>query len=140
MRKTIIEREFVQAYCDTDLELIHVEWRGLATSEEYRSLYGTVISFWATQKNIHYFISDIRNQAGVVSPEDRKWFQENAIPAAKEYGLKKAAIIFDGSIFKKYYMNLILSTTNVLKIPSKLVNTEAEAFDFLGIDAGKISR
>lgn len=66
----------------------------------------------------HYFISDIQKQ-GVVGPEDRKWFEAVAIPTAIELGLAKAAIIFDGNVFKMYYINMLLNHFTNKGVPMK---------------------
>jgi hypothetical protein len=76
------------------------------------------------------FMSDIRNQ-GVVSPESRKWFEKEMVPAAMENGLKRAAVISGSNAFKMYYINLILSSVNKFNLPFKIFNDEEKAVDFL---------
>ena len=65
---------------------------------------------------IFRFLSDIREQA-VISPEDRKWFENEAMPKAVAKGLNAAAVVFNGNVFKKYYLNIILQATNKFGLP-----------------------
>jgi len=43
-------------------------------------------------------LSDIREQSAV-SPENRKWFEEEMIPKAISKGLKRAAVVFYSNVF-----------------------------------------
>jgi hypothetical protein len=49
------------------------------------------------------------------------------IPKAIDNGLKRAAVVFDGNVFKKYYINMILQVINKFGIPMKLFSTEEDA-------------
>ena len=106
-----------------------IVWKGNCTSKEYRDAF---IFLLERQKQNHMtrFLSDVREQA-VISPEDRKWFETVALPKAIELGLKAAAVVFNGNIFKKYYLNIILQTTNKFGLPLKLFNEKDPAETWL---------
>lgn len=53
------------------------------------------------------------------------------LPAAIKEGLICASSIFDGNVFKKYYMNMIISASGKFGLPLKLASNEAEAIDWL---------
>lgn len=97
-----------------------IEWRGQCTSEEYRETF----LYLAEQQKKHgmiRFLSDVREQ-GIITPEDRKWFEKEALPLAISQGLVAAAVVFNGNVFKKYYLNLILQASNKFGLPLKLFN------------------
>ena len=48
------------------------------------------------------------------------------IPKAIGVGLKQAGVIFDGKIFKKYYLNMIIKATNKFGLSLKIFNSEEE--------------
>jgi hypothetical protein len=75
-------------------------------------------------------ISDISHQ-GVISPENRKWFEKDMMPQAVAAGLKRAAIVTSGNAFKLYYINLILSAVNKFSIVTRLFNKRADAHSWL---------
>ena len=97
-----------------------IQWTGKCTSEEYRS---TFLYLAEVQKKygIIRFLSDVREQA-IITPEDRKWFEKEALPIAIDQGLKASAVVFNGNVFKKYYLNLILQAMNTFGLPLKLFN------------------
>jgi hypothetical protein len=125
----VTKTNYVHVTYEEENKLMKVAWLDNNTSEEYREVINKSLEFSETHVVDHY-LTDIRNQK-VVSPEDRKWFTEVAMPRAVKQGLKKACAIFDGNVFKKYYLNTILKTTNTFKLPFKFVNSEEEARDFL---------
>jgi hypothetical protein len=53
------------------------------------------------------------------------------VPMAINAGLKRAAVITSGNAFKRYYVNMILSSVAKFNIPFKIFGDEQEAVDFL---------
>jgi hypothetical protein len=76
------------------------------------------------------YMSDIRMQ-GVVSPEYRKWFQDVVIPSAVSSGLKKGAVVFDGNVFQKYYLNNIMNFTKKYGLQFKFFSSRDEAIEWM---------
>jgi len=89
----------------------------------------TVLLEFAKTTKVENFLSDIRNQ-GVVSPDSRKWFEKEALPAGMKLGLQRAGVIIDGNIFKRYYINMIISSTNKFGLPLKVFSTEEDALNW----------
>jgi hypothetical protein len=133
MEKVIMDEKWGKTTFDDTLKLVKIVWGVDCNSENYRSSYIKIIEFQRTTP-ADFFISDIREQP-IISPEDRKWFEKEIIPKAIKQGLKKAVVISTGSAFKKYYLNLILSTTNKFGLPLKIFSDEEEALKWL---TGKI--
>jgi len=125
MKQVVFEYEYAQIFHDPSIKLGIIVWKRKPDNSEYQNAFEVMIEF-SKKHPIDNFLSDIRNQ-GVVSPENRKWFESVMIPKAIDNGLKRAAVVFDGNVFKKYYINMIIQVINKFGIPMKLFNTEEDA-------------
>jgi hypothetical protein len=114
---TFIDDDNLNAYYYPEKKLIHIVWKQRTIGEDYRNAFLGCVEF-AKSNPSNYFLSDIRQQ-GVVGPEDRKWFETVALPAAIDVGLQKSAAVFDGNVFKMYYINMILQHVVKKGIPMK---------------------
>jgi len=92
-------------------KMIKVVWNGAFTKEQYQLAIEAALDFQKKEHApIENYLSNVLKQ-GVVNPESRKWFETVAMPRGIDQGLKKAGVVFDGNVFKKYYLNLILQET-----------------------------
>ncbi len=131
MDKIIIQDEpFAVVKYSPEYKMVHVVWNGNVTDDQYRKTFTKALDFQEQSGLPAYnFLSDIRNQ-GLINPENRKWFENNAVPRAVKQGLRRGAVVFDGSVFKKYYLNLILQSLNRFKIPFKFFRSPKDAFEW----------
>lgn len=125
MKKIVLDTDYAEVSHDSELKLGKIVWKRKTSTEEYQYAFITIFEYSKTHKTDN-FLSDIRNQS-VVSPENRKWFESEMLPKVIEGGLKRAGVIFDGNVFKKYYINMILKVTNKFGLPLKMFGTEEEA-------------
>ncbi len=130
MDQKIFESPSAVVYYVADKTMGKIVWRGTLTPEEYQKPFLALIDLAKKGTVVTRFMSDIRNQ-GVVSPESRKWFEKEMVPAAIANGLKRAAVISGSNAFKTYYINLILSSVNKFNLPFKIFNDEEKAIEFL---------
>ena len=116
-------------------KLIKIVWNGNVTNNQYREAFLVGLEFQEkTGSLVRNFLSDVRDQ-GVINPDNRKWFETVALPRAIKQGLKRAAVVFDGNLFKKYYLNIILQAANYFKLPLKFFSSTEEAYEwFLSYD------
>lgn len=138
MKQIIKENRYVEVFYDTEIKLGMIVWQtNVIPSEEYRGAFEILIEYANenkhTDKRVVYFLSDTRLQ-GIVSPEDRKWFQQSAVPRAVETGLKKAGAIISGSVFKRYYMNMIIKSLAKFSLPFKVFTNETDALNWITSD------
>ena len=127
----IFEESYAKVSYIPAKKLVQLIWNGNFTTEEYQKAFVSGLDY--QEKSgvpIYNFLSDTRNQ-GNVSPENRKWFESYSLPRAIKQGLRRGAVIFGGSIFKKFYINLILQATNKFKLPFKIFNSIEEAYVWL---------
>ena len=123
--KVVMETNFALVTYNPVVKMGKIEWKSKATSEEYQSAFIALMEY-SDKQPVLYFLSDITKQS-VVSPENRKWFENIMVPMAIGKGLKKAATVFDGNVFKKYYVNMIIQATNKMGLPLKIFNSEEDA-------------
>jgi len=128
MKKIIQDTDYAEISHDPELFLGKIEWKKKTSMEEYQYAFITLLGY-ANDHRTDIFLSDIRKQT-VVSPESRKWFETEMLPKAINAGLKRAAVVFDGNVFKKYYINMIIKVSNKFKLPMKIFNEEQEALDW----------
>jgi hypothetical protein len=130
MEQKIFESPSADVYYVADKTLGKIVWKGNVSPEEYKKPFLALIDLNKKGTPVTRFMSDIRNQ-GIVSPDSRKWFEKEMVPAAVEGGLKRAAVISGGNAFKTYYINLILGVVMKVNLPFKIFNDEEKAMDFL---------
>jgi hypothetical protein len=109
--------------------LIVLIWDGNPNGDEYKKPFMAMIEF-GKRNPVDGMLSDISNQ-GIISPENRKWFEKEMMPQAVAAGLKQAAIVTNGNAFKMYYINIILSAVNKFPITTKLFNKREDALAWL---------
>lgn len=89
----IFNSHYAVGVYNPEKKCVEVTWHGNQTFEEYKALFQALLEF---QRNsgleVIGYISDIRDQ-GVVNPNNRKWFEQVALPQAVSQGLKWAAVV-----------------------------------------------
>ena len=129
MNPKVFEATYASVTYYPEKRLLVLVWSGSPTKEEYQVPFLTMLEYSKTHP-VDSMLSDISNQ-GVISPDNRKWFEKEMMPRAVAAGLKRAAIVTNGNAFKLYYINLILSAVNKFPIVTKLFNKRNEAIDWL---------
>lgn len=128
MKKVIQNTDYAELSYDSELNLGKIKWKRKTTTDEYKYVFMSLLGF-AKENQIDNFLSDIRDQQSV-SPENRRWLELVLLPKAIDIGLKRAGVIFDGNVFKRYYINAIIKVTNKYNIPMKIFKDEKEAVDW----------
>ncbi len=126
--KVLLDEDYVKVWFEPEMSVGRITWKRKPEKDEYMKGFTVLLEFAKTTK-VENFLSDIRNQ-GVVSPDSRKWFEKEALPAGMKLGLQRAGVIIDGNIFKRYYINMIISSTNKFGLPLKVFSTEEDALNW----------
>ncbi len=123
----IFNADYAHAFAEPEKDRFMVVWKKkiVISFDLYQTVYNTILDYHKINKH-KFFIADLRDQ-GVMQPTHRKWFQEYVLPTAAKNGLKKGAVIFDGNVFKKYFMNHIMDTGKKFGVPIIFVGSVAEA-------------
>ena len=132
-KKLIFDTEYAYTYEVPELKLVEIHWKDAKiNSEAYRKTFEDAFEY-VVNNNIElwHFLSDTTDQ-NIISPEDRKWFQNTMVPKVDEYGLKKAVVLSrGGDPFKKYYLNMILRWINRnMNMRMKVFNSEEKAYEW----------
>ena len=130
MKNILNDNEFAEVSYETDLKLGEIIWKKKPTFEAYQNAFLTLIEYSKEKQKVESVMTDTRNQ-GVVSPEFRKWLVTECLPLAVKLGLKQIAVVFDGGVFKQYYLNMILKVINKFGAPMKLFKTYEEALNWI---------
>jgi hypothetical protein len=127
--KVLLDRDYAHVSYNRQLKLGKIIWRRKPVSEEYKLAFHTLLDYAAVEP-VEFFLSDMNHQ-GVISAEDRSWFKSEMLPMAVKSGLKRAAVFFDGNIFVKYYLNLLIISSSKSGLPLRIFQTEEKAIDWL---------
>lgn len=133
MEIEILNEPYIKVIYDEDRSLVMMLWTGKASGEDYRKPFETIYDWAKSGHVITRILTDTRRQ-GLISTEDRKWFENKMFPRAIEGGLKRAAAVTDGNVFKRYYINAILFVINKFDIPIKIFGDRESAIEFLMSD------
>lgn len=129
----IHENELCKVEHFPENKLVIVTWKKTNKAlnfEDYKIPFNKSLDYQASISDpITYYISDIRYQT-TVSPKYRKWFQSEAIPRAQKQGLKMGAVVMDGNVFKRYYINNIMKVLKVVDMPFKSFTTVEKAIEW----------
>ena len=130
MNKILMDEPYVKVVYDEERQIGKIIWSGHPTTEQYRKPFKVLLDWAASGHPVPRFLSDTRDQ-GVVSPENRKWFEQEMVPAAIAAGLRRSAVVSSSNVFKRYYLNMILSAVNKFNMPFKIFSDEESAVNFL---------
>ena len=132
----ILDKPFANVVYDEELLLVTLTWKDAPlTFENYKETFISMLDF-QKDKTVNNYIADIRQQR-IISPHFRKWFQEEGVSRAVKQGLKKGAVIFNGNVFKKYYLNNIMNTTKRFGLPFKFFNSTEKAMEWFNAEMNK---
>ena len=111
-------------------QLIHLEWKGHARSEEYRRGLDLGLGFVMTH-DVRYWLADLRTMGAILQP-DEKWANEVWFPKLFHTGLEKMAILRSSDYFNQTSVQRSFTAMNG-KLTFKVAwfPTTGEAMDWL---------
>ena len=89
--ETFLDQPYISIRWRAVPKILYAEWKGFATSEEFRNALLTGVRAIRARHVVGY-VSDAR-KAKVVLPEDEKWGREVWLPQAVAAGLKRMAVV-----------------------------------------------
>ncbi len=105
--KKILNNEFASVSYDNDSNSIITVWKKPSTSDAYKVIFSLMLEKLLEFK-ANALIIDIYQQ-GIVSTENRLWLQNEILPMAYDYGLRKVATITPNDVFSKFYVESVKS-------------------------------
>jgi hypothetical protein len=89
--QTFLDQPYLSIRWRAVPKILYAEWKGFATSDEFRAALLTGVRA-IRERHVIGYVSDAR-RAKVVVPEDEKWAREVWLPEAVAAGLKRMAIV-----------------------------------------------
>jgi hypothetical protein len=127
--KEIFKTNYVNIIFDEENKIVTTKWTTEKfDSDQYKEVWNKTIEF-GNNNDVDYFLSDIIDQK-VVAPNDRKWFEDEAIPRAIKTGIKKGAIVLGANPFKVYYFNNIMKKIGGTSLPFKAFKNKEKAYEW----------
>ena len=127
--REIFKTDYVEIVFDEELKVVFTIWTSEKfNSDQYKDVWEKTIEF-GNNNDVDFFLSDITEQK-VVAPNDRKWFEEEAVPRAIKTGIKKAGIILGSNPFKIYYFNNIMKKVGGTDLPFKAFKNKEKAYEW----------
>jgi len=125
------ENEYITVSYIKELNAVRQEWKEfkVISFENYQLAFNKSQDLQRIKK-AETFFSDTRKQ-GIINPEQRKWLLEESLPKAVEIGMKRIVVLAEMSVFKRYYLNTIMSTINKVKIPFKIFSDEDKVIQWI---------
>jgi len=125
------EDRYAIVYHISDIKAVLIEWKSFKTIpiEDYKNVFNKAQEL-LKNKSPENFIADNRLQ-GIINPEQRKWLEEVSLPESARIGMKRIAVISDMNVFKRYYLNKLLTSVNKYKIPFKIFKETNLAIEWI---------
>lgn len=96
--KTATEHVY-KIYFDPALEVVVMEWKGYATTAQFREGTELMLNILIENK-CSKVLADIRHMT-LIAMEDQKWLERDFLPRAIRFGFKRIAMITPTSYFNK---------------------------------------
>lgn len=127
---TLVDEPFLWMGHSPGERLVHLEWKGHATSEQYRSSLDFALGFVA-KHGVRYWLADLRAMTAILATDER-WANEVWFPKLFGTGLEKMAVLRS-----RDYFNQTSVERSFARVESKLTfkvaefATTKEALDWL---------
>lgn len=114
--------DYVSIYHDAEMKLVMDVWEGpFSTGDNFRKAILYVLDV-IRLKNCRYWLADLRKMEGSFDSQ-REWISTEAMPKAKEYGLKKEAILLPTYLYSR------LSTKDAASQVKGIVLRQFDSYD-----------
>jgi hypothetical protein len=100
----LYQKPYVSLELDEKARCLIQNWKGFATSEQFREAISQSVRFFEERKNLNKIISNTKDFA-VVKKEDTDWVANNANPVLIENGLQFMAFVLPTNVFTQVSVN-----------------------------------
>ncbi len=105
--KVTFDSHFLRVSFEGEVPCVTMQWKGFATSEEFREGLNAGLKTVETEKCSNW-LADLRKME-VIAPEDEAWSNENWFPRGLAGGIKKMALIPSEDVFNSLSVDSIMS-------------------------------
>ncbi len=100
----LYQKPYLTIELDEKLQCLIQNWKGFATSEQFREGITQSVKFFQEKKNINKLISNTKDFA-VVKKDDTDWVANTATPLMVQNGLKYMAFVLPTNVFTQVSVN-----------------------------------
>jgi hypothetical protein len=100
----LFQKPYVTLELDEKAKCLIQNWKGFATSEQFREAINQSVKFFEERKNLNKIISNTKDFA-VVKKEDTDWVASTANPVLLKNGLKYMAFVLPTNVFTQVSVN-----------------------------------
>lgn len=100
----LYQKPYLTIELDEKLQCLIQNWKGFATSEQFREGINQSVKFFQEKKNINKLISNTKDFA-VVKKDDTDWVANSATPLMVQNGLKYMAFVLPTNVFTQVSVN-----------------------------------
>ncbi|MFN0048512.1 MAG: hypothetical protein ACKVOU_05275 [Cytophagales bacterium] len=129
MEKLLVEFDCSKVYYDDESKIGTIIWNGAPSFDEYKKPFMHLLNLGKT-KPVDCVMSDITNQ-GVISVNNRRWFESDMLPTAISLGLKRIAVVSSDNPFKKYYINMLFLSFRKFDLQMKAFSSQQSAKEWM---------
>lgn len=116
-------------FFEPDLNCVVMEWKGYATSEQFRE--GTELMLNSLIKNkTTKVLADIQDMV-IIGTEDQHWLNSLFLPRAMQFGFKSVAIIKPNSYFNKVAVESVSDKINKEELAINFFESKQHATEWL---------
>jgi hypothetical protein len=95
----LFEEKHLTIHHDKDINCIHMQWTGFATSQKYKNGMNTGLEK-VTEKQVTKWLANMTNMAAI-TPDDQKWTNEDWFARLLGSGIRTAAVVISKDIFNQ---------------------------------------
>ena len=118
-------------YFDDNLDAVVMEWRGYATSLEFKE--GTELMLNTLIKNNTFkVLADIKDMT-IIAREDQEWLDSDFLPRATDFGFKVLAIVKPDHYFNKVAVESISYKVDKNKLAIQFFKDVKDAREWLSL-------
>lgn len=100
--KVLLDLDKAELRFNEETNAIELIWKKMHDETTYKTAFTKGLEFMLEHKATRW-LSDIRNE-GIVSPANAQWMQQEIMPKAISYGLKKIAAVIKPDVFQEFYV------------------------------------
>jgi len=108
VKEIVFDKEFLAIYHETENKLLHLKWKGFASSEDFRD--GLIFALEAVKDfQIEHWLGNLK-QMESIHPADEEWASQVWFPQIAETSLRKMAIVTSLDYFNNTSVKRIINT------------------------------
>lgn len=130
MEKELYNKDYLTIFADDGLKLIHLQWKKLASSEEFREGLNFALAH-VLKNNTELWLANLRNMS-VIREMDREWTNQQWFPRIIKSKLRKMAIVNSLDYFNQSAVQKIMTKADpIIRFETQYFEDKNKAKEWL---------